>query len=228
MPLLRDDSGWQWWLLLPKLELAWFWLHTGWRASGIGLVSSWCRLPLRIGFKKIEPKTWQDVFWRGSSLEIAVRRAPNWCVPSVPYHRSYFISIHNRPSIRYYVILVCVCVLHICLWLFGNPVGWIQYLHSLRWILNAPSPPEIHPASGEETRFCILKILNLVCDVLDALSHTWKWNREGESLLNIYTYIHYNTLHLHDIYITFTLYTFTLHLHYSYITVTLHILLSII
>lgn len=28
--------------------------------------------------------------------------------------------------------------------------GWIQYLHSLRWILNAPSPPEIHPASGEE------------------------------------------------------------------------------
>ena len=28
--------------------------------------------------------------------------------------------------------------------------GWIQYLHALRWILNAPSPPEIHPASGVE------------------------------------------------------------------------------
>lgn len=31
------------------------------------------------------------------------------------------------------------------------PGGWIQYLHALRWILNAPSPPEIHPASGVVT-----------------------------------------------------------------------------
>ena len=28
--------------------------------------------------------------------------------------------------------------------------GWIQYLHSLRFILNNPSPPQIAPESGTE------------------------------------------------------------------------------
>ena len=34
--------------------------------------------------------------------------------------------------------------------------GWVQYLHALRWILNAPSPPDLDAASGIERGVDIL------------------------------------------------------------------------
>ncbi|CAE7313802.1 Cnga3, partial [Symbiodinium natans] len=41
--------------------------------------------------------------------------------------------------------------------------GWLQYMHSLRWIMNSPSPPEMYAGSGVEWGFDILiSVLTLV------------------------------------------------------------------
>ncbi|CAJ1357449.1 unnamed protein product, partial [Effrenium voratum] len=48
--------------------------------------------------------------------------------------------------------------------------GWVQYLHALRWIMNAPSPPDIDPASGVERAIDIVMAATTLVVIGSAIS----------------------------------------------------------